>query len=262
MTIAFWSCTRGGGATSLLAAVSTIWSELYEETVIVSANHVCEDGITCILRESLKREKRDQEKPRFCFGEPEYYRRLHLDPLYQGYVRNSKLRFLPMEGREELDYFTGNGLTELQRKLRREEILMLDIYSGENRENHRFFREADLTVIVLPGQREQVEALMKSKEINRSKTIYVFGHTCSEEVYDIDWLSETFGVEKTHIFTIPYRKEAVQILWEGQWIHKLLHFLNGRTEEECADMVCPYRKITEAIHRFYQERRDAVVSNT
>lgn len=237
MIVAFWSSFRQSGVTSVLAAICVIWTELYGECLNVTSNHLGNDGILDCLRGTLKRERREQKKAYYCFGEPEYFRRLRMRQEPVEHLLNQRIRYLPMDGGEERDYFSGCGLKGVIERVPFGETLLIDTAGGGNKGSLQILSSADYQVHVLPKSKDKVDSFFLSCKWSLENCFFILPRSRDSFGYSREKFCEKFQISKRQVSEVFFGEESAQLIWEGE----LVPFL--RTHLSCTKENTEYRWI-------------------
>ena len=259
MTIAFWSSVRQSGVTATLASVCVIWTEIYGERLTVTANHLSNDGIlSCFLGE-IKRENRERREFCYCFGEPEYFRRLHMQQKDTERLLKQGIRYLPMDGREEPDYFTGSGLSSVQKQTNPEEFLMIDVAAGENQSSINLLNQVDILVCVLPKEIESTDHFLLSFSWNLNQCFFILPKKKKSKGYSKNKFCTKYHIPKKQVAEVWYHEEFALTVWKGQLVPHLRSGIRcvgeNQWEKPKEEWVKSLMETAVLLRKFADERR-------
>lgn len=232
MTIAFWSSVKQSGVTATLASVCVIWTELYGECVNVTANHLSNDGILECLQGELKRENRERKSFCYHFGEPEFFRRIKMKQGAAEYLMKRGIRYLPMNGKGETDYFKGCGLSGVMERVPPGEFLMVDVAAGWNSGSMQILNSVDYQVCILPKDKETTDQFFLLETWNMEKCFFILPRGSISSGYSRDQFCEKYGISKDRVSEVLYNEAFELSVWEGQLVPYLRSHIGCVGEDE------------------------------
>lgn len=219
MNIAFWSNVRHqSGVTACVAAISILWAEIYAEGVVITSNHVCNASLIKRLHGGSEREERKQKRG-YCYsiGEPEYFRILYSAKRETMLWLDDNLRYVPMEA-EEVELFRGGSLRKVEQQLGEREYLLIDTACGCGSSSQRVLEEAELTVVLLPTQKEEVDAFFQSGTPLQENSFFILGNYQSTPPCCPSYITKKYKIPKERIGLLPYNAEFEQAMRDGSTI--------------------------------------------
>ncbi len=258
MVIAFWSSFRHqSGVTACVAVMGAVWSLLYAEEVVLSSNHISSSGLFERLRGGTERwEKLEKKEYCFLYGEPEYYRLLYGSRMKAEVILNYGIKYVPMGENDDTEMF-GTGGAQFVKKYREETgCLMMDTACGCSRCSQKIVREADLTVIALPSERELIDDFFRTEDVLRKEGFFILCKYKETSTCTPEYLTQRYKIPKEHIGVIPYNFECEQAMREGT----TLAFVAGNIH--CSKQSSSYRFIFEAkktarrLRKYVMRRRE------
>lgn len=244
MDLAFWSNVRHqSGVTAGVAVISVLWTELYTGEIAVTSNHISSKGVLERLRGGTeRREKMARKEYCYNFGEPEYFRRLFETGEKYEVKLNDGMRYIPMQGNEEVQMFCGGGLQGVKKRLNEENFLIVDTACGYGSSSLRILQESDLVVVILPPEKEMIDAFFQSDTLFRRNSFFILGNYRTALSCWPSYLTKKYKIPKERIGVIPYDFGFEQAMREGTTVayitanmncsrrNEAYHFMNYATK--------------------------------
>ncbi len=235
MKISFWSPVRNGaGVTTNMACISALSAIGKRGKSILLENHYSIRGLADILME--------QEEKEFLREKGAYYDKTGLEYLlkkiYSGEVKGKEVRealtpllfssmnYLPQSrivNKEVFDYEFNLVYKELFDAL--EEIadfVFVDTETNQNLSSHLILDAADLIVVNLTQNPEDLKFFFDNYESLEKKAVFLIGNYVPEFSWNLARLCKEFHISYSRVGVIPMNLELNTALAQG----RLLNFLN------------------------------------
>ncbi|MDD6036479.1 MAG: hypothetical protein PUC30_09865 [Lachnospiraceae bacterium] len=262
MKIAFWSNVRHqSGVTSSVAVISILWAELYAEEIAVTSNHICNGSLVKRLHGGSEQEEKAARRA-YCYtlGEPEYFRMLYGGKTKTALWLNDSLYYFPMEG-EGGELFYDTGLKGIEKQMGDREYLIIDTACGCGSSSQRILQEAEITVVLLPPEREGVDAFFKSETPLRENSFFILGNYRSVPPYCPSNLAQKYKVPRERIGQIPYNYGFEQAMREGSTIAFIAGNLNCSKRSKEYHFIRCAKKTVESLRKYAISRRDELCAD-
>lgn len=258
MDIAFWSSVRHrSGVTSGVAAISVLWAELFADEIVITSNHICDGSVLERLRGGTERKEKFARKD-YCynFGEPEYFRVLCEKGKKLMVQLNGGMRYIPMTGNEEAQMFSGSGLQGLKKRLGSREYLMIDTACGYGSSSQSILQETDLTVVVLPPEKEAVDKFFQSDTVLRQNSFFILGNYRAARSCCPSYLCHRYKIPKERVGVIPYDSEFEQAMREGNTAAYIGGNMNCSRRKRAYHFIRYVKKTAIDLRNYAEERRN------
>lgn len=256
MNIAFWSNVRHqSGVTSSVALMSVLWTQLYVEEVAVTSNHIGSSGLVKRLCEKNVQEKKVAKRAyEYVFGEPEYFRMLYSEKLKTTLWLNDSLRFIPMVGNAG-ELFKIEGLSMLNKEVRKEEYLMIDTACGCGLCSQKILEDAEVTVVLFPPEKEWVDAFFQSDTDLKENSFFIFGNYRSGSSCRPSYLTRRYDIPKERIGVIPYNFGFEQAMQDGSTISYIAGNMNCSTRNTSYRFIRDAKETVNSLRKYALNRR-------
>ena len=257
MNIAFWSNVRHqSGVTSGVALIGILWVELFEEEIAVTSNHICNFGLAKRLYGGSGYEERTAQKAyRYELGEPEYFRMLYSGKVRSTLWLNDNLRFIPMEGYKS-DLFGAEGLRGVKKKVTENEYLLIDTACGCGLGSQKIMEEAELTVIILPSEKESVDMFFQSEISFKENSFFILGKYRTESSCKPSYLTSKYRIPRSRIGMIPYNAGFEQAMKEGSTIAYVTRNMNCSKRNNAYRFIRCATETVKKLREYANGRRD------
>lgn len=259
MNIAFWSNVRHqSGVTACVAAMGILWAEVYAEEVVLTANHVCNKSLMERLHGGSEWEERKQKKG-YCYsiGEPEYFRLLYSAGRERKVWLNNNLCYIPMEG-EEIELFCGGSIREFERQLGESKCLMIDTACGCGSSSRRVLDEAELTVVLLPSEKETVDAFFQSGTPLQENSFFILGNYRASSPCCPSYIARKYKIPKERIGIILHSEEFEQAMLDGSTIAFLSANMKCSRKSKSYRFIQHALKTSKNLREYAMKRREEV----
>jgi len=259
MNIAFWSNVRHqSGVTSSVAVISVLWAELYVEEIVVTSNHISNGGLVKRLYGGSEYEEKAAKKAyNYILGEPEYFRMLYSGKIQTSLWLNDSLRFIPMV-EENVDLFNTVGLMNVKKQVKEKEYLLIDTACGCGLCSQKIIEDAELTVILLPPQKEHVDAFFQSETGLRKNSFFILGNYRTGVSCRPSYLSKRYDIPKERIGVIPYNFGFEQAMREGSTIAYIAGNMNCSKRNSAYRFIHYATKTVQSLREYAISRRDLI----
>lgn len=235
MKIAFWSNSPGkSGVTGNLTCISIVSAMYQESEMVLFENHVNINnlGSTFLNQNSYDRL---QEKSVY-FVENGLGRILSFcdrkDLVNEGMIYrtcfsvfNQRVFYLPTGGMNPdlLEYRLKNHAGEVMNLLEQfYATVCIDLSSSSLESSREILKEADLVVVNLSQNNQQLSHFFRNYSEIREKAFYVIGNYDAQSVITKRSIVERFGLSGSMVGTIPYNRRFADALTKGRVIPFLL----------------------------------------
>lgn len=239
MKIAFWSEEDGCGTTSSMAAVACVCSDAWALKTILMQSRNQEGGLRRKLEGRLYLSGSVRE-------ECAYYAMDGLDHLLwqaknekldQGSIVRSlipvikdKMYYLPQGGyRQPIEYPVQRKEAiwrVIQQAEQAADILFLDCGNGEDELTGHLLAQAEVVVVNLSQERQNLDAYFQARHVFRGRTVYIVDRYHPESVYNKKNLGRLYRLGEEELAVIPhntffrYASDRGRI---GQFIRRHIH---------------------------------------
>ena len=253
MAIVFWSTQKGvSGVTAVVAAITVVWAECIGQNVYVSSNHISDDDINRVFLGIVRRHYTMVHHYYYSFGEPEYYRFLRVNPRKKRKV-GAGITYLPMEGTEEAEYFSGTGLKGVLKESK-DAYLLIDAAAGGNDASERLLKASEVRVVVLPPDRDSAEKTLRAFSDDEN-CFFIFGNYGKCGPMDISAMLSENGISEQRAGCVPYCEEYELALWSGSAYSFLRSVIFRTNVGETSFFVNSLLLTAEKLRVFADQRR-------
>ena len=237
-----------------------LWSALYDEEIALTSNHISNAGLYERLHGGTERWERFAGKD-YCFqyGEPEYFRQLNGCGVKSEVFLNYGMRYIPMKGNAGTELFCGDGLAGVKRYVGEEHYLMIDTACGCSRSSQEIMREAKLTVVALPPEKEMVDSFFKTETKLLQNGFFILGNYKETSSCTPEDLNKIYKIQKERIGVIPYDFDFEQAMREGTTVSYLIGNLNCSRHSACYPFIRDVRNTARCLRRYAVKRRNLSV---
>ena len=255
MKIAFWSNIRHqSGVTAGVALMSVLWTELFEEEIAVTSNHICNNSLVRRLCGSgEQRDTRSGKVFSYELGEPEYFRLLYTGIYRLPHRINEGLRFVPMLG-NEVEPFRGAGLCEVDKQITGDKHVFIDTACGCGYGSRKILEEAEVRVVLLPSKRQYVDHFFQSGTELLERSFFILGNYSFSQSCPPSYLIRRYKIPKERIGVILHDNRYEQAMQEGTTISYIAGNLRGEKRAR-VDRFTRYAIATAEKLRAYTEQR-------
>lgn len=242
MKVAFWSGVRkAGGVTCNLAAISIAMALLYDCNIILGSDHISSDSLeTCMLQQ-----KKDRTKPYYyCYGETEYFGRLWESRK----DLNGDIIGIPMQGITLIRQPDATDKNMFYYKALKKDIYMMDVSGKSNIASRCALEEADLVVVCLPQDTQEIHKFFDRYSSLRSKSLFLLSSFKRNGEVFPKYLINIYGIEKRNILQLPYCTAYAQAYEESNLEVFLKENLKCPTKNPHFYFMSYLRQVTDVLY--------------
>ena len=282
MKICFWSPVRGkAGVTTNLACISALMAIGKKGKTLVLENHYSMRGVGDILMEQETVDAfREHGEYHSRYGVEYLLKRIYSGEPGEKLIQRaavpllfSSMFYIPqgrIVNKEVFDYEFRMAHDLLFQALEsHSDYIFIDTETNQNLSSNIILSQADLVVVNLPQDMEQMAVFFREQKTIQEKAVYLIGSYQEEFPCDLSYICGEYKIPRDRIGIIPYNMELQDAMSSGH----LLQFLNRnyfqaedsqneyllRYAKRAARMIMKNAEGKEEQHRKYEmflEERD------
>lgn len=235
MKISFWSPVRGSaGVTTNMACISALSAIVGRGKSILLENHYSLQSLADILIEPEEKEYL-RERAAYCDrnGLEFLLKRIYSGEIREQVVKEaltpllfSSMNYLPQSrivNKEVFDYEFNLVHKELFHALEEiAEFVFVDTETNQNLSSHLILDSADLIVVNLTQNPEEVKYFFENYSALQEKSVFLIGNYVPEFSWSLSRICKEFRISYSKVGVIPMNLELNTALAQG----RLLNFLN------------------------------------
>lgn len=240
MKICFWSPVRGrAGVTTNAACISALLAIGQRGRMTVLENHYSVRGIGDILMEPETVEAfREHGEYHSCFGVEYLLKRIYSGEPGEKLIHHaaipllfSSMFYIPqgrIVNKEIFNYEFRLVYDELFQALEAfSDYIFIDTETNQNLSSTIILSQADLVVVNLPQDMEQIAAFFREQKSIQERAVYLIGNYQEEYPCNLAYICREYGISRQRIGIIPFNLELQEAMSRGH----LLQFLNRNYSE-------------------------------
>lgn len=276
MKICFWSPVRGrAGVTTNAACISALLAIGQKGKTMILENHYNIRGVGDILLEpEMVEEFREHGEYHSAYGIEYLLKRIHLGEPGEKLLHHavipllfSSMFYIPqghIVNKEVFNYEFRLAYPRLFQALESfSDYIFIDTETNQNLSSSIILSQADLVVVNLPQDAEQIAVFFRERQSIQENAVYLIGSYQEEYPCNLSYICGKYKISRERIGIIPYNMELQDAMCSGH----LLQFLNRnyyQVEDRQNEYLLRYAKRAanmirkNAIKRVREKRRGSV----